>query len=359
MSTTTIQIDSVQKVDENLDRHLFSLSEWENFQEVLWNNPWASFSIGAINMAIHNILWSRQWVGEFFSDRYGTLYSTWEFYLARRYLEEERRRIKEILNAGTGIDEEFVSRSIQELSNITGSFHADELQKRHERMLYCPEWIDTLEDGRNCLGEIGRFRLPTSIEKCIWTPGSIEPIVWPWKSAQIVIATKKWTNEIAWVCMTYKTPTLRDAYENELAAHYGGRYTYIKRAMERLYDDLEDNGIMVFPVIGMLPKYASIRSMMRMMRDWARELISDEFAMTPWIAEMDMTNNFFDLCSRQLSVTPLTLLDHRWDPISAVNNRLDYCSTVVTFRAISAIEKARQWISSIVPRKAFNLQDNE
>ncbi|MFZ2256049.1 MAG: hypothetical protein WAW59_01375 [Patescibacteria group bacterium] len=92
----------------------------------------------------------------------------------------------------------------------------------------------------------------------------------------------------------------------------------------------------------MLPKYASLRSMMRMMRDWAKELISDDFAMIPGIAEMDMTNNFFDLCSRQLSVTPLKLLDHRGDPISAINKRLDYCSSVVTFRAIAAIEKARQ-----------------
>lgn len=352
-------INTKGKVDEDLDRHLFSLQEWDNFWEIFANNPGASFSVKSINVAIHNILWSRLCVWEFFSDRYWTIYSTWEFKLARELLKKERVIAKEFIETIWILPSNFICNSISELSRTITSLHPEELKRRYEKMMCFPNGIDTLEDWENCLDDIGRFRLPTPIEKCIGIPWNHQTIVWPWKSAQIVISAEKWTNNIAWVCMTYKTNTLEEAFKNELNIHYGWRYGIIKRAMETIYDDLDRNWIMVFPVIGMIPKYTSIRSMMRMMRDWAKELISDEFAMVPWIAEMDMTNNFFDLCSRQLSVTPLTLMDHHWDPISAVNKRLDYCSTVVTFRAIAAIEKARKWINSVIPRKSFNLRENE
>lgn len=356
---TSLWENTTKKVNEDLDRHLFSFEEWDNFWEILASNPSASFSLKSINVAIHNILWSRLCVWEFFNDRYWTIYSTWEFSLARELLQIERLQVKELLNKEWRLSEGFVEASIDRIQKKVQSLHIEELQKRYNRMLYSPDWIDTLGDGKDCFWDIWRFRLPTPIEKCIGTPWSKETIIWPGRSAQLVISTEKWTNNIAWVCMTYKTNNLEEAFNNELSAHYAWRYWYIKRAMEEIYDDMDEKWIMVFPVIWMLPKYASLRSMMRMMRDWAKELISDDFAMIPGIAEMDMTNNFFDLCSRQLSVTPLKLLDHRGDPISAINKRLDYCSSVVTFRAIAAIEKARQWISSVIPRKSFNLRENE
>jgi len=335
---------------EDFDRHLFALEEWTNINDAL-NRAW--ITLWAVNNAMHNILGSRLWVWEYFMDNYGTIYSTGEYLQIEQHLKSEQDYLMALPEKYIWLPEWFIERSLKAIEETLPSVHIEELEQRRTMMEKYPSGIKSLDSIGRSTSSIGHFLVPTPIEQCIWERKWENHIVWAWKSAQIVISTVKNTNEIAWICMTYTTPDFETAFENELKTHYPSHKDVIYHAMKQRYPEIERNGIMVFPIIGMLPKYAGLRSMIRMMRDWWQSLITDELWWVPWIAEMDMTNNFYRVCEKELKVMPLLIVDTEGKPIKAINKRFDYCSSVVTFKVWLVLDKIRQWVSSVIPRSKY------
>lgn len=345
--------DHIRKSEATIiERHRFSFQQWDRYEEEL-EKCW--FTVKKIDTAVHEILWSKLWVWEFFRDNFWLVYAVEEYIKAIWHLRVESSQIKDLIADMWALKWKELFNQIKILVDewkrkLMYMFPhlEEEIRLRSLAML---RYLTTESLwGINVYDNIWEYLVPTPINEYIWVMDtSWARVIWEWKTMQMVLSVIKWTRNIVGVLITYES-TFDEAYKNEFEKHYPGEGKIaIKRAIVKEYWYLPDK-FLVFPVIGMKSWYHSLREMLRMMRDASTHLIDDRLAGMPWLAEMDLSNNFFELCANQLDVYPLPLKDENWKVIIAQNKRLDYKSTPVRFNSYSAVEKTRGGVSSVIER---------
>lgn len=350
-NSSTVLEDSKQGKQITLERLRFHFHEWENYAHILGQS---GFEVHEIDRAVHEILWSKLWVWEFYRDDYGLIYSAEEYIKVASFIKVEKYRIISLLQEAHNNSPYSSNQDIESLINESASkllymfpYLTIEIQKRCKNLKeYIQRKIQNLDSS---MYQFWGHLLPTSIDRYIWEMTPDGNVIARGKSLQMVLSVISWTKTIAWVLITYEDD-FESAYKNEFERHYPWEAKEaIAKAIIKHYHYMPDK-FLIFPVIWMKPQYSSLREMLRMMRDAANYLIDDRLAWMPWLAEMDLSNNFFELCANQLDVYPLTLNNNNGEPIIAKNKRSDYKSTPVRFNSFSAVEKTRWWVSSIIEK---------
>lgn len=298
VTTDSVSCKSKEGKETRFDLYAFSFEEWDDYKRNLWKS-W--FKIDAVEEAVHKILWSEKVMWEFFRDKSGLVYSTEAF-------EEFVRKLWLVYPL-----EEFDSSDI-----------------------YFNLW-------KSWVLNFGKYILPPSIETCIeWS-----------KCAQLILSTRQGTKEIVWELFSYITD-FDTAFDREFIAHYSHAREEIKESIIRQNWYLPDE-FLVFSSIWIKNGYSdevSMRSMFRLMREWAWIIKDNGLVNTLWIAEMNkgthLNNWFFKACKKRLWVSELTLLDWLGNIIGPKNNTNTYNSTMTIFNTHATIDLVAGWISSVI-----------